>query len=193
MKARGSLCAVAVFLGVLAFSAIPPAAAVETEAIRLQSGPAIVGLGGVIPGYRWRLTITRDSGKRFPRRPCVSAGLRPVSGTTEAIATACHPLLPYPLLVGNSAGEGAQRRSLVGMAFPPRVAKARVWLRGRGDRLLPLRVFPAGAARKAGIVPFNYGAITFSGATCLERVVALDAAGAVVGPKLVMHCAGELR
>ena len=158
-----------------------------------QAGRPAVTLQGTVGGASWRMVIAKGLGRRVHGTPCVSVGLRPARSRVEAVNTVCGSVGPDPLVVGNSVGEGSARRSVVGMAFPVEIEKVRVWLRGRGDRILPLSPLSKAKAATTGVVPLRYAALAFAGNTCLSRVIGFDAHGRAHGPRLAMNCSAELR
>ncbi len=154
----------------------------------------VVQLGtGVFGGNaRWRITAHRKPNPGGTAIPCIYAELspsRPGPGAADLRFGVCHPIsAELPLGFSPSAGEGRQRRTLIVLAFPAQAVKVRLELRGRRDRLLPLRRITRFAQRRTGLGSFSWLAVPFSGPICAQRAVAMDSRGTPIGRPYDLHC-----
>ena len=138
--------------------------------LRGEQNKSAAALHGVVSGYRW--TIEVRHGKEVGVSPCVSVSLvRNVRGSVGGENSVCGALSPYPLVVQETLGVGGTSRSIVGMAFDADIVKVRVVLRGRAERNLPLHLLAKGAAERGNVSVLRYGAVAYSGATCVSRIV----------------------
>jgi hypothetical protein len=133
---------------------------------------------GSIGGYRWAVFAGLDGESPDPRRPCIKVatgeGEETGYGTTQRM---CIPLDVEPKLNGMSTGVAEETRTVLGMAFPRRVRSVRLWLEGRGSRLVRLRLLNTEQAAFAGLTQFRYAAEGIAGPFCLRRVATYGAGG----------------
>lgn len=144
---------------------------------------------GSIGDYRWAVFAGRESRSGSPRRPCitVASGGAPGSDTSGA-STVCGSLTFLPTLLSSSDNVGKRMRTVLGMAFAPRVRSVRLWLRGRGSRLIRLKRLSARQSAKAGLMRFRYATRAFAGTFCLQRFAYYDAAGDLIELTPHMGC-----
>jgi len=185
--ARDPIPGLASFLITVCVAVIAPVG--RAENLRGSSTPDAAALKGSVGGYPWEVAIRRGAGESGARTPCLSVELAPPrSKGGTGTNTGCHPLTPYPLAVGQSINSGAAKRSIVGMAYPLEVHSVRVWLKHRPSYVVRLDSLSSERARKAHIERLSFGAVAFSGPSCLARVTAFDSKGRKVGPEFAMPC-----
>ncbi len=135
-----------------------------------ESSKPAAALRGAVAGYHWTAEVRH--GKEAGASPCVSVVLvKRVRGSLGAKNTVCGSFSPFPLLSGASEGTARGTRAVVGMVFDVDVTKVRVSLRGRTTRNLWLHLLTKAEAGKGHVKTLRYGAIAFSGATCVGRIV----------------------
>jgi hypothetical protein len=167
-------------LSALAIAALILVSAAVTEAG--TSKPASPVITGSVAGVGWQLRVFRLP-QKSPDRPCLSVTLE-YSGK----GTLCGEFTPIPLITAAELNRGTEKRFVVGMVFDPKVARAKVWFRGREPRVVQLRLLPEGQARRVGLVSLRYGATAFSGRSCLMRVSGFDRSGQLVKPSVKIPC-----
>jgi len=165
-----SICAL---LAIWAALCLPTA--VGASLVNQASKPA-AALHGVVGGYAWATEIRH--GKNADISPCVSVSLvKRVRGSVGGRNTLCGSFSPFPLVVEEGEGEGRTTRAVVGMVFDADIARVRVILKKRSARNLSLRLLTKVEAKRGHVKVLRYGAIAFSGATCVVRIVPYDAKG----------------
>lgn len=89
-----------------------------------------------------------------------------------------------PFAVGDSIGEGADQRSVIGVMTAPQVARLSVKISGRPLMTVGVKTASRQAARRIGLPRFGYAAVAFSGPGCMRQITALDRSGVQVGEPL---------
>jgi hypothetical protein len=144
---------------------------------------------GSIGNYRWAVFAGRESQSGSPRRPCITVASAGAPGADTSIApTVCGAVVFLPTLLSSSENVGKRMRTVLGMAFAPKVRSVRLWLRGRGSRLIRLKRLSARQSAKAGLMRFRYAARAFAGTFCLQRFAYYDAAGDLIELTPHMGC-----
>jgi hypothetical protein len=156
---------------------------VGTASAGQQSVPT---LSGTVAGYYWTVTVHRG---RSPDRPCLRVGMSfGKLGEPAGIGTACGPDEPFPLATSSAANHGRNLRAAIGMVFPPAVAWAKIWLKGRTPRTVHLHLVSENEAKQLGLASLRYGATAYSGRSCLKRIVGYNRDGHRVGSALRVPC-----
>jgi hypothetical protein len=167
---KSSICALFAI-----WTALCVSTAVGASPVSQTSKPA-AALHGVVSGYAWATEVRH--GKKAGISPCVSVSLvKRVRGSVGGKNTLCGSFSPFPLVVEEGEGEGRTTRAVVGMVFDAGIAKVRVILKKRSARNLSLRLLTKTEAKRGHVKMLRYGAIAFSGATCVVRIVPYDATG----------------
>jgi hypothetical protein len=129
--------------------------------------------------FYWEVGIQRKD-RSGMEKDCLSAGIGQV-GEGLGIQTICAPHGERPLVDGSSVGEGDGQGSVVGVVTSPRVKRLKVYIRGDRPRTVRVRLSSEGQAASAGLEPFGYAAVFFTGPGCFHRFVGFDASGRRVG------------
>jgi hypothetical protein len=140
--------------------------------------PEVLLGSGTIGGFRWAVSVGRESESASPRRPCVKVATG--EGTVfeyDSTARTCVSLGTDPNLFAMSSGQGEATRTVFGLAFPQRVRSVRMWLEGRGSRRISLALLSPEQAAAAGLSRFRFAAGAIEGPFCLRRSATYDASG----------------
>ena len=146
---------------------------------------------GTIGDYAWSLGVHRGLGLKGSTHPCLIVtsgpamprGKRPVSRLSL-----CGSLSGTQIVVSNSSGNGAEERTVLGLAFGRDIRSVRVWLRGRRSRIVPLSLLGRSQARRAHVEQFRYGALALAGYFCLRRIATYDSRGRLIDPGINYPC-----
>lgn len=152
-----------------------------------SEGPVSVRLDhGTKEDFRWAVFAHREK-SGSPRRPCVVV-LSERTGEGSEETETCGPVEPIPTLLGHSSGRGKKERTVLAMAFSPRVASVRLWLRGRRSRLVHLKRLGVRQSERTGLMRFRYASRSFAGPYCLQRFATYDAVGNLIDRSPSMGC-----
>lgn len=157
---------------------------IETEVPELTLGSGSAG------AFNWAVFVGRDGESGSPRRPCITVAMgEGAEDQYTSTARTCASLDAHPprfvprLIISSGTGEGT--RTVLGLAFLPRVRSVRLWLDSRGPMRIPLRRLSRKQAVFAGLSRFRYAARAIKGPFCLRRLATYDASGDVLemGPR----------
>lgn len=146
---------------------------------------------GVLGSYAWSIGVHRGLGPEGDSHPCLVATSGPAtSGSMRPISrlSLCGSLNGSQIVVSNSSGNGADERTVLGLAFGQDVRSVRIWLLGRRSRILRLALLGRSQARKAHVERFRYAALGLAGDFCLRRFTTYDSDGRLMDPGRNMGC-----
>lgn len=141
---------------------------------------------GRIGKFVWSVTA-RSEQSANRKRPCVAT----LTSTRETHV--CGSLEPVPLILADSTGTGGKERTVLALAFPRRVTAVRLWLEGRRDRLVRLRLLSRRQANVTGLDSFRYAGRAYAGKFCLRRFSVYDHRLRVLDVSSHMPCGVEER
>jgi hypothetical protein len=140
---------------------------------------------GEIAHYHWKVSASRDRDHSAgPYSPCIRIQMTPRKASSQDINTglgssSCGPFSPIPFLAAVVNEATLPSITVLAMVFHRNARSIRLYLQGRGDRVIALRLLSQPKSSKARLVPFRYGAVAFAGHFCLQRFIAYSASGKV--------------
>lgn len=157
-----------------------------TVGSELETGKVRLGHGS-IGGFRWVVYAERERSGNA-RRPCLTVDSGGTRWSRSGI-TVCGSVKPVPALIGHSSGAGDDRRTVLAMAFPPRITGVRLWFEDRTSRRIRLRWFGQRQSNLTGLDGFRYATRAFAGPFCLRRYASYTALNHLVKSSPAMGCA----
>jgi hypothetical protein len=135
---------------------------------------ATVGMGS----DRWQLVVFREA-RPHTKRPCFAVGMKLKHRSPYFYAGTGTPCR-LPEFGGATDARGDVDKQVLGLAFPPNVARVHLDLGPVGERDLTLKLLTEDQAREAGVQRFSWGYLKLRGESCLHEATGFDATGNVV-------------
>jgi len=164
-----------------------------THAAR-SSSSVLLDSGVLAKNWEWTVRTSRPRGSNSAQRPCISVELNPIHPSSpiefsEGESSCRRPLVDYPNILAIVDEFNKPTRTVVGMAFSTDAYSVSLYFSGSiKDRTIPLHLLSEGQAKRAHLDAFRYGAIAFTGQSCIDRFIVRSKSGAVLDDGGRMRC-----
>ncbi len=122
---------------------------------------------------QWEVAVFADDGRSLP---CFAVGRRVGQHYAFVGAGSCQ----LPTFGDSPSGKGAQKRDVLGLAFPRQIVRLQLDLGVPGKRDIGLKLLTSKQARSAHVKRFRWAFVKLIGESCLQEIIAYDAQDRVV-------------